>query len=926
MKTRLAFVAIILFLTAVCGCAGDYAPPGLTPEAARVFTISFTYPVDQMAEFPVTGSLIVHFTADLHPDIGPSLVTLERLEPNNAVVPVAVDLFVNDGNIVVKPKRELLPLRLYRLTVSPGVRGVDGAVPELPADGYAFEFTTLGDRPLAGRPLKVTSVFPDPDRDPVFDFHTFRVYFTEPLDRRTVALDDTIRLTNEAGDRLPGTVFVRAAQLVFDPIDDLEPGRHTLTLTTGIKDVGGEGLDRERQFVFDVLDSGEHTMTTMENCPTLGSHSSCEALAAASDLPRHAFTGDDTNSMLVNSLLLGPTRAYVSGQLKAELGDTSENSEAVPLVIRKGQRLHLTSIESHLGGEISTGLVTGDVTVHILTDAVGLVHASNLTTALDDGPVGVSLVLDAAITPADQAASMIMSQNILGTRLHGMASVNTETGKLVLAVAGYAEFFILGERIPTTMSLVMQDTTEVAAETEAQDQHPPELRMTSPPPNARGVRLGTAIHLVFDEPVTTESAAHVVSLRTETGQTVAADLLNNGPRLLLVPREPLAPDSAYQLWIDPGLSDVSGNATTNVLTRTFTTGAVEWSAEPPIVVTTSPGAGHAPALVPGHLPIEVWFSQVMDPDTIVLGDTFRVLDRTTGRDVRGTLVTFFDRLAFYPNEALEPGHSYRVVLTPDITSYGGVRLDIDRNHTAGGALGATRNVIDFVAGGANDWVPLRLALSPAVDVDGSGFVDNTETVPDEPVNFLNFRNPLIPELSHATGSMVSYIKGLDYDDEGVAFLDIEMIQGISLTTTSTQLDLSVLWDLFDPATAASLGKAGFFDIFEPTGRIIIDVPTPGSAPAFESPLGLTQMALAMTPALSIDNQTLESSAVTGPLKGIGDLSFSDDGLMVVDFNGNVVIQFNLEIPLVGITLPVPIQTQMNMRAVSRNPLAWWNTF
>jgi hypothetical protein len=896
MKRRAFLAATLLALFVLAACSGDYRPPSALYRAELPFTVVYTYPTHLAQEFPVTGSILVGFNHDLHPDTNAAVVRLQQVAPDGTLHTVPVEVFVTGANLIVTPVKSLDPLRRYELTVSADIRDAEGAAPAIPAAGFFLAFDTLAEHPLANRLLDVTSTDPAAGDDQIFDFHTFRVHFSEPLDRRTVINGQTFQFAGEDGNLVEGTIFVRATQLVFDPDEDLAPGQYTMTLTGGIKDVNGESLRQTQTYEFTVRTSEPRKNLTVENCPTLGKSSSCEPFASEDRLPLHPLTGEPTNTMLVDSLLLGATKTFVSGQLAAEMGNPGNDPSAIPLVIRKGQRLYATSIDSRLGGQIPTGLATGNLTITVLADSIGFLQASEATTPVAAGKPAVALTLDASITTESIDASMLMAQNILGVRLYGTATVDPETDRLIMDIA---------------------ETLPVTADTE-----PPMLRMTSPTPLAERVRLGSAIHVLFDEPVTPASAKQTIRLRTVGGDDWPIDVLTNGAKVLIAPREPLDPDTKYRIVIAAGLADINGNQTAEVIDRSFTTGAVEWSAEPPIVGTTSPGMGASDALphAPGHVPVEIWFSQVMDPDSIVLGESFRVEDLSTGGDVAGTLIRFFERIAFYPNEPFAAGHYYRVTLTDDITSYGGVKLSLLRDHNPGGPGDMHELWIDFLAIERNRWVPLRLQLDPVADVDGSGFVeDGVETVPDPAANFFAISNPLMPEPMYASGYMVGYAKGLDFTDDGQPFVDIELISGISMTATSTQIDLGGLFPGGD--------KAGFFDLFDPMGRILIDLLGPGDAPAVEGPHNTTEMQIAMRSYINVDNEYINYLLNhTLPLEATGELSFSPDGLMVVDITGDATMRLNLQIPFIGITIPLPLPTDVNLRAVSRNALAWWNAF
>jgi hypothetical protein len=934
MKLRyLSIAAALLAALVLGGCPGSWVQPAPYQTPSPPYTVTYTYPLDMMKEFPVTGSMIVHFNDDLGQVNPTAAITLNQVDANGAVITAVPFTGSFSGpNVFVVPTVPLAPLSNFVMTVAPTLISQDGVAPAIPADGLVIHFATLAQNPQAGQTLAVTSVLPDPVNDVVYDFHTFRAYFSAPIDRRTVANGTTFMFTNAQGGLIQGSLFVRSAQIVFDPENDLPAGTYTMTLTTGLTGVAGETLAQDAVFTYHVQSTQPHHTLTVENCPTLGTHSSCAPTATPAALPRHPLTGDDTNAMLVDSLLLGPTRTYISGQLTAELG-TPPNGDGtrIPMVIRKGQVLYATNIVSELGGFIPTGLQTGESKITVLTDAVGVLSASDYTSAVSGGAPSVSLTLDAALSPASPTAGMLMGQIILGTRLFGTAQVDFATGHLVMNMAGYGEFFVFGERIRTQMSLTMSDPVTVFPY--VPDTTPPTLAITSPVGGATRVRLGSALYLLFDKPVTPDSAAATVSLLDDSGSAVAVNMLANGPKIILAPVQPLLPDSMYQLYVTPGLSDINGNKTQTAYTATFQTGAVEWDAEPPIIETTSPGDGARDLVptVPGQIPIEIWFSQQMDGDTIVLGDSFQVEDVTTGQGVPGTLVYFGARVAFYPNAPFAAGDTIRVTLTDDITSFAGVKLSLLRNHKPGGAPGQNSVSIDFIAAARNRWVPLRLQLDPVVDVDGSGYIDNTETVPSPPVNYFQINSALIKTPSYAAGYMMSYVKGLEFDSNSVPYMDIELIQGITMTATSTQVSLrDALQDQVTDEQWALLEAAepGIRDsLFSPLGRILIDMLEPGEAPSVESPTHTTQMNISMLTHIMVDNTVMNAMLVhTLPLDAVGQLSFSQDGLMVVAIAGSTTMKMVIHIPIIDIDITLPLPTTVNMRAVSRNPLSWWDTF
>lgn len=927
MRRKSQFLLIFagVFLLLLAACDTEFEPDKSAYNELLPFTVTFTYPPHQMHEFPLTGNMVVRYNEPFSQDTSADLIRLQRVDEDQTVHQVPLGLRVVDTSLIIAPKHALKPLHHYQMIITDKIKGESGQVPELPEQGLLIDFYTSADRPQAGEDLYVTTVLPDPTDELIFDVSTFRAYFSEPLDQRTVTYGDTVSFTDADGELIEGELFTRGAQIVFDPDEDLAPGTYYFSFTTGIKDAGGERLPAGEQFEFEVITSYPHANLVVENCPTMGSNSACEPVASPDMLDIHPLTGQATNSMRLWSNLLGVSTVYISGQLHAEQGDANDHPDLIPMVIRKGQRLYATSLPVMLGGSIATGLETGPIVIQLLTDAVGYIQPSDANGLHGGGTVFLSLVLDSAITTEDVIANNMLTQNILGTRLFGQMFIDPDEGRLVMQVAGAAEVFILGERAAATMSLEMRDAMEVL---DVQpDNKPPAILTTSPVSATNDARLGDDIIVLFDETIDVESARGNIRLTTAAGAPLTQTLLINGAKVLIRPGNPLRADTTYTINVGAGVMDITGNATVRSQTFRFGTGSVESSAEPPILGSTSPGHTLS-ASVPGQIPIEVFFSQIMDPDTIELGDTFQVIDRSTGFYVPGTLVKHWYRYAFYPNDPMESGHYYRVVLSGEITNYDGIPLDLDRDHEPGGLPGIDEIWIDFVSSGPNRWLPLLLAIDPLADRDGSGYIDNTETEPYPKTNYFNILGPLIPQNSYAGGYMISYVRGMEIDAQGDSYMDIFLIPGNFLYATSTVLDLGYIIHLIQELLGGLGVEPGKDDgMFDPMGRILVDVVQPGAAPTVESPTGIPQMNLTMTTAMTLDNEyinyMMEHELI---LSATGLLGFTPDGKMKVDIEGDAKMTLNFEVPLLGFNIPLPLPVDIQMRTTTLTPLDWWNAF
>jgi len=921
----LLIAVMIAMILPGCATEEDYENPNELTDLG--FTVTHIFPPDQMREFPLTGVMIVRYSNDINPNVSADMVHLRRVNDNETLTEVPVSVRAQGPALIVIPNLPLTSLSHYELSISPQITGVDGQLPKVPADGYTVTFDTGAEMPLSNQRPTITTVMPDPASDLVFDIANFRVFFSEPVNQRTVRYGENVMFTDSNGLLVNATLFTRTSQIVIDPVEDLEPGQYTLTVTTGVKDVNGDGMASDQQFTFDVKNSYPHAELRVENCPTPGLFSSCDPVASIDDLPDHPLTGNKVNSMKIYSRLLGDNEVFLSGQLIAEQCDPGDHPGYIPMVIRKGQKLFSTSLPASLGGEVPIGLETGAVTIHTITDATGMLMQSDAITPLEGGPTAITLQMDVAITTENEITNMMMSQYILGVQLFGQAFVGEDSGKLVMQVGGVAELFIMGERVPSRMSLEMKDADQYLPI--PPDEQAPSVQIVSPVNNARDVRLGDPITIMFNEPVDPITTRETVELRANNGYKPSQSLLVSGAKVLIKMREPLDADTTYRITVGAGLADMAGNVIANDQRFYFKTGAVESSNEPPFVGSTSPGNDLSP-IVPGQMPIEIFFSQIMDPDTVDYGDTLFLVDLSAGqRIVPGTLVKGWYRYTFFPNEPLEAGHYYRLIISGDITNYDGIALDLDRNHEPGSFLGYDELWVDFVSSGRNGWVPLILATDPLVDRDGSGYVDNTEVEPDPVSNYFNILGPLIPQNAWANGYIASYVRGLEYDMQGKPYMDISLLQGNFMHATSTRLDvgyiINLIENLINPEKVD--WKAPELDgMFEPMGRILIAFTEMSQAPTVESPTNDPQMNIAMSTYMSIDNVFYNESVVNElALEATGVLSFTADGKMLVNIDGTTAMTLNFVVPFVNWEIPLPLPVWINMRTTSLPSADWWNS-
>ena len=908
-KHRLTIALLALFLLILAGCSGkDRNEQIASPQTP--FTITATLPHDLAQDVPRTGNVVFHFNREIAQDSVRGAITFEWVRDDSSRSDVPARVNAVGTNVYITPLSPLAPSTDFTVSVSDQVRSVDGTTPVLEKASNTLSFST---RPLRAqaflRPF-VTGMSPDPSTDFISDAATFRLFFSEPIDEASVNYGTTVELSKDGFETVPAMVFALDNQIVIDPDADLDATASYTLVVRGVTDRNGETQSDPFEVMFQVTATQPSSSFSSIFCPTTGVFSTeeCPPESNTANLPLSAFTGDPVNSLVLDSTLLGNTTMYLSGRLVTELGNPAVSEQFVPIVIRKGQVLYGKGFEPMLGGKIGTGLETGDVTLQILTDATGVLSGSGFAFGVEGQQSALSVHLDVGLNAldSDPAANAMMAQSVLGMQLSG--TVFVVDGKLIMEATGFSEITFQGETIPVILSL--RTASQAVAELDIKpDVIPPRLRSTTPEHNASRVRLAERIVGNFDEPLDPQSVQGNFYLETVTGARISASLKTLGARVVLSPNAPLAANTEYQIVAAAGLSDIQGNVTATTQSYRFTTGANEATQiedNPPLLTATSPSPADQVGF-PAQFPLILCFNQLMDPNTIRLGDTLRVRDLTAGyADVRGTIYHRGNTFVFEPNEMWSAGHTYQVTLSDQITNLFGLELDLDGDREPGGSLEQPELSFDFYAIQENHWVMQILKLDPIVDTDGSGFVEGNEIGTD--INTLKMNFPFFDQPGFVRGHLIAWIKGINDTQYNVPFVEVDIDDGSYLLGTSIN---------------ASLFKSDTKGLFDPMGRITIDVIQTGIADITEG--------YGNTPLMNFDLKTRfnfedpfydEAIYNVLNLKPKGVLSFSSDGRLVADITGKITIRGSLPIPLIDFDLPLWVPTELKLRAVGE-PLPYY---
>lgn len=916
-----------LIITCGAGCHYEEFDPLEHDDGSDAFRITTTIPHTGQFNVTLSSNVVIHFSENINPTTVSGKLLLEKLSDQDSETnaqAVDSDRFILDyyeASIIIRPNLVWEPRTLYRVTIEEGIQSESGVTCN---ETRQISFRTGVRRPQMAEPLSIEYVVPDPDdpEEKCWDFQTFRVYFNEPIYRPTLKYGETVTFKdNETGELVPGNLFGRGNQFSFDPHEDLTPDKtYTLTITTGLQDYNGEGIDEDYTAEFLVHSTGQRAILAMDNCPTVIEDTAfCEALPENDLFPKSKFIGNDINSMLAESIMLGNTNILVGSRLWNEFGEGSLSPDRIPIVVRKGQKIYGKGLKGNVGGEggIISGIDTGLVTVTIMTDAMGELLGSEYVHGVPGLPATIRLTMDATMNAENPTASTIFSQPIMGATLVGQASVESidnfpDYETMVIELVGYSEIELIKEYVTVTMALKMMPPPTLPemddpTKTPIEDKDPPEISSVSPVDisvedmdisiNYPTRLANEEIIVTFSEPIDPSSIDGNLYLQGPNG-IVSGEIDIYNPKIAIMPDESLKPDSEYTVVILSGITDIVGNKLgTNHYDYKFKTMAYQSSdEEPPVVSAIVPGNIDG-IVFPCNFLFGLYFSQIMEESSFIYGDTYGLYDVTGGNKLVPATLLFYGLYAFIvTDEFLTPTNSYRIVVTDHLTNIDGVQLDTDEipDHTPGGQEpGQDKIEVEFTASSYSKFLQAFFITYPYSDANVNGLIDNNEYELEG--NYMDPDFPLINGRSFVMGYFPITIQPLITDVAG------EPRVPIFIEPTSDMFGTNLTIGLFDKQKE----QMSLLDL----GRIWIEVLYPSTSDLYQDSDGLVGVDTSTTMDFIVENPLVNKLLNNRTFLDIpSKLRFTRDGRMIVIIDGMSSVE--MEIPIIG-TLVTEMDVKLN---------------
>lgn len=741
---------------------------GSTPQLETADPgVVFTFPIDGQVDVPIGSRIVVTFSDPVAAGaLGPCTESSGAfcvVGPNG---PVGAGAVTVDGR-GVELAGGLEPGTKYdvfvRSAIAPDARN-------LPASGPLFSFTTRNARSKVAAPSVIAingaaPASPDAFR-PMLETSTIRLVFSEPLDPRTVTIGPgAIELVDGARVAVPVTLVSGGIHVALDPIADLTPGTsYEVRVGNRVTDLGGTPV--------------QPITAMLTPAPSLGGKPPIRQILRTRQPtdpgPELSRSGAERNRITMDKPIIGRETSTVQPSvLEGELGDPKALGGPIAFTIRRGQRLSLSGLDIKLGGEIPANLSTGDIFIEFLTDGGGRLYRNPYQPADQrpenlNAPLYVDLSMDVAVYTRDPMGNAVIAQTVLGCQSTGTA-IATD-GVLALETVGSMELGILGVTTAPT-NLVLELITDLSASVPV-DSTAPTLLATSPPEGSSTHSPGDGIELVFDEPVDLDRLRAGGLQLLANGVPVQTTFESHGSTIVVRPLQRLAYSTNFSVVLGD-VADVAGNSLADTTPIVFSTLRLGGTGVPLTVAAVHPGVpcaltgGTASAAgrcaggdgndelyglfdLPANEPLEVVFTQPVNPGTITLGTACGVgsvrieqLDAvgTCTGVVAGTLIRRDRGLQFVPEAPWTAGQRYRLALISggnnncdggEICGISGDAASFDPlAGTENGDAGGPALVIDFVGADANNATFLFAEANPFSDVNGSGFVDGGEPLRDE---------------------------------------------------------------------------------------------------------------------------------------------------------------------------------------------------
>jgi Bacterial Ig-like domain len=886
MQRNVLLFMLMLAVLCLGACGDDEELSGDVTE--EPFALKSTIPRSGANGVDITSSVVFHFNRWIDSEnTTAAWAELFAMDSDGAVTLVESETLVSGSNVICKPTGKLSAGNRYMATVSRFIRDTHGAAPIQNAAQMSITFKTGGGASQGGIQPVVAAIRPADSAD-VFDWTTFHIDFSEPIESQKTIYGDQILLRKRGTNSpVPSQMFLKGTKVTIDPDSDLIPGEsYELLVLDNLRDAYGDVLAGGSNFRFEVMDSNPRVKLVFDLCPTRGGASGCDPESTDAAMAGSMYTVERTNSLVMESRLFGRVEFYLSGLLEMEVGNMKIDSSKIPVVMRKGQRIFANPVSFNDPKVISDQLAADQISLILLSDAHGFITDGAL------GEMSFDMEMNFGMNSKDQAQNALTGACMPSILLSGQVAVDS-AGRFRLETAGYSSIRMFSDTVELTFSISALSTDENLLR--LFDNESPRILSSYPKNYESHFPLGKRLSLIFNEPIDPVGIGEQVALLDENNVPINGRAFLEASVLHFVPSAALQPNTEHRFILSENVSDLLGNRIGEGHGVYFKTGPTEATSAAPLIATMDP----PPDSIfdrPGNLPVTIHFTQLMDKASIILGNSIRIQDAQTGEDVPGVLdATSYDA-TFWPNEGFDPERAYRLTISDEIRNYIGVKLDLGGDRAASPDESIISLIVfEFRVSGHDDgMLPVVFQINPATDADGSGLVDPGETPYES--NRMTFRPEIMfPAPSHLTGQFIVYF-GPIYRWGNSTLRSIFIPDGIRLFGTS--IPTPQLPIIGAPET-------GLIDV-----EIIEAVAATMGADEYGG--GLTPLSLKS--AFSVEDEDLnEMFSHEYVIEGDIAFAFDEMGRLTCAFSGKGALTYSY--PIINFDVPLSVETALNASSI-----------
>lgn len=512
---------------------------------------------------------------------------------------------------------------------------------------------------------------------------TVTATFNEAIDPATLTpATFNLRITS-SGVLIPGTITYNPATRVatFTPAASLpNPVQFTATLTTGVKDISGNGLANNVTWVFTTRDDTGPSVILISPANGAVGVSTSATVSVTFSEALDASTINATSFTLratASGTVIPGTVVYNAATRVATFTPTSPLATNTAFTVTIAGTVRDVA-GNQLGTTFQSMFTTGDNVPPTVVSTTPLDLATNVSPA-----VVLSATFSEAMDPASiNAMTFTLRVTATGAPVAGTVAYNAPTTTATFTpsspLAGgttYTATITTGAKDAAGNGLASARTwTFITA-----DNVPPTVRTVSPADSAINVATNTAVTVTFSKQINASTVNQMTfNVRnTGTGAPVAGVVTYSASNntATFTPSGPLANSTNYTVTVTRGVTDTSGNPLASQFMSSFTTIPVPDTTRPTVVGTTPP-RGEANVAV--NTAVTVSFSEPMDASFIT---TSTVLLATTvgGTPVPGS-VTYnatTNTATFTPSTPLANGTGYTITVTTGVRDTAGNRLLAD---------------------------------------------------------------------------------------------------------------------------------------------------------------------------------------------------------------------------------------------------------